>query len=87
MAEATVPRTRRRSQRAINRAEARRRKAVVTSIEDNGKYVSVRYVQDDGQTVQAVFHRVGWERSPREITEQLYLSQIIGSPTYLHPRR
>ena len=72
-----------------NLADARRRKAVVRGVEQNGEYVSVRFINDAGEVVQGMHSRVGWDgrRRPSETAAWKNQRNATDSATFVMPAR
>jgi len=47
------------------------KRATIIGWEDNGKYLDLKYRQDDGQVVIATMKRIGWARPPAEELEEI----------------
>lgn len=51
--------------------ELEERKAKVIDVENNGEFLSVEYLREDGQRVIGMFKRFGWEQAPREVIAEV----------------
>ena len=47
------------------------KRATIVAWEEDGKYLRLKYRQDDGQVVVAVMERIGWARPPAEELEEV----------------
>lgn len=72
--------------RVAARADARRRKAVVIEVIDDGEYMYVRWVRDNGETVSAEFKLIGWSRAPEAIDRHMLEALGRGFCQVSHPR-
>jgi hypothetical protein len=48
-----------------------RTKNRVVRIHDNGEYIDVQYVRDDGEVVIGMFQRFGWVKAPQSIVDDV----------------
>ena len=64
------------------------KRATIVSWEEDGKYLRLKYRQDDGQVVIAVMKRIGWARPPAEELEEI-MGILNAGPqaTYSKPSR
>lgn len=65
-----------------------RNKNRVIAIEDDGKYMDVQYVRENGEVVIGVFKRIGWALAPAEILNDVIKrlrSPVVGM-TWTKPR-
>ena len=62
------------------------RKARITYWEDDGAFIRVAYVQENGERVEACFTRHGWQRPPQRLLEHFYEAMEHG-PTTFHGKR
>lgn len=69
-----------------SKADARRRKARVVSVRDDGQYISVQYIQDNGEVVSADYKRFGWRQPPREFLAKAWKICATAPETVLHGR-
>jgi hypothetical protein len=54
--------------------ELEERKAKVIDVENNGEFLSVEYIREDGQRVIGMFKRFGWDEAPREVIAEVNLA-------------
>lgn len=47
------------------------KRATIVAWEEDGKYLDLKYRQDDGQVVVAIMKRIGWARPPAEELEEI----------------
>lgn len=65
-----------------------RKRATIVLWESDGDYIDLRYKQDDGQEVVAIFKRIGWARPPAEVMEEVMNAHKAGPQTIVgQPRR
>jgi hypothetical protein len=55
------------AQQAAIKADLKKRKARVVGMEDNGKFVDVRFTRDDGERVVGCFELVEWAQPPAAV--------------------
>ncbi len=77
----------RREAAALARADVRRRKARVTEVSDDGAFMRVTWIRDNGEKVSALFSLVCWGKAPAELT--LKVREALSKPPVqvLHARR
>ena len=64
------------------------KRATIVAWEENGKYLRLKYRQDDGQVVVAIMERIGWARPPAEELEEIMAILNAGpQSTYNTPSR
>ena len=61
---------------AVKGLDARYHKVV--KVENNGEYVVVQFVRDDGEIVSGCYERIGWAWAPSE--ERAELVEMLSSP-------
>lgn len=66
--------------------ENKQRKARIVYWESDGKFIDVRYTQEDGQRVCATFERVGWRKPPVEFWNDI-MKRLKRGPTYFAGRK
>ena len=61
------------------------RRPRVNGWEDDGRYITVAYTQENGERVKADFKRIGWARAPKIVLDKFHQAMkngpihIIGS--------
>jgi len=64
------------------------KRATIVLWESDGEYIDLRYKQDDGQEVVAIFQRIGWARPPADVMEEVMGALKAGPQTIVgKPRR
>ena len=69
------------------------KRATIVAWEEDGKYLALKYRQDDGQVVVAAMKRIGWERPPAEELKEIMAilnagpKATVGKPRKAHPGR
>lgn len=69
------------------------KRATIVAWEEDGKYLALKYGQDDGQVVIATMKRIGWERPPAEELEEIMAilnagpQATVGKPRKTPPSR
>lgn len=61
--------------------ENRDRKARIVNWEKDGQYIEVAYTQEDGQRVEAMFERIGWNQAPAEVVADVMGALARGPQT------
>jgi hypothetical protein len=61
--------------------EHKDRKARIVNWENDGAYIEVLYTQEDGQRVEAMFKRIGWNRAPAEVVSTIMDALACGPQT------
>ena len=59
------------------------RKARITYWEDDGAFIRVAYVHENGERVEACFTRHGWQRPPQRLLEHFY-EAMRGGPISIY---
>lgn len=62
----------RRKAREADKESVRRHQAKVVAVENDGKYVTVEYTQENGERVIAGFKRFMWARPPAAVLKKLH---------------
>lgn len=57
------------------------KRATIVAWEEDGKYLRLKYRQDDGQVVIAIMERIGWARPPAEELEEIMAILNAGPQT------
>lgn len=57
------------------------KRAAILLSENDGEYIDLRYKQDDGQEVVAIFQRIGWARPPADVMEEVMGALKAGPQT------
>jgi hypothetical protein len=57
------------------------KRAAIVLWESDGEYIDLRYKQDDGQEVVAIFQRIGWARPPADVMEEVTSALKAGPQT------
>ena len=64
------------------------KRATIVAWEEDGKYLRLKYRQDDGQVVVAIMERIGWARPPAEELKEIMAILNAGPQfTYNKPNR
>jgi hypothetical protein len=69
------------------------KRATIVAWEEDGKYLALKYRQDDGQVVIATMKRIGWERPPAEELKEIMAilnagpQATVGKPRKAPPSR
>ena len=62
------------------------KRATIVAWEEDGKYLRLKYRQDDGQVVVAIMKRIGWARPPAEELKEIMAILNAGpQSTYNRP--
>lgn len=76
-----------RAERAVGRADAKRRKATVLEVTDDGEFIYVEWIRDNGEKVHGHFKLEGWGRAPEAVTRRTLEALARGPVQILYPRR
>ena len=69
------------------------KRATIVAWEEDGKYLRLKYRQDDGQVVVAIMKRIGWARPPAEELKEIMAilnaghQATVGKPRKAPPGR
>lgn len=62
------------------------RRARITSWYNDGEFVTISYIQEDGQRVKADFKRGCWKRAPRSFLEKVKKALSQGPLQFIGPK-